>query len=109
MLKQFHGQASARAMVSELAKTRERDKTKPPREWDGWHFRITLIFDAAANFIVTPADDDISHLRAWGQKRAIRTIAQTISQPIHVMLGWAACHSRICLWMAIRNIQHFLN
>jgi hypothetical protein len=28
-------------------------------------------------------------------------ITQTMPQPIHVMFGWAACHSRIFLWMAI--------
>jgi hypothetical protein len=36
-----------------------------------------------------------------GQSRIARTIAQTMPQPIHVMFGWAACHSRIFLWMAI--------
>jgi hypothetical protein len=36
-----------------------------------------------------------------GQKKRTRTIAQTRPHPSHVMLGWAACHSRIRLWKAI--------
>jgi hypothetical protein len=37
-----------------------------------------------------------------GQSNSTRTIAQTMPHPIHVMFGWAACHSRILLWMVIR-------
>ena len=29
-----------------------------------------------------------------GQNSSTRTIAQTIPHPIHVMFGWAACHSK---------------
>jgi hypothetical protein len=42
-----------------------------------------------------------------GQNRIVRTIAQTMPQPIQVMFGWAACHSRICLWMAISAMSVF--
>jgi hypothetical protein len=35
------------------------------------------------------------HLKVLeGQNNSTRTIAQTIPHPIHVMFGWAACHSR---------------
>jgi hypothetical protein len=32
-----------------------------------------------------------------GQNSSTRTIAQTIPHPIHVMFGWAACHSKTLL------------
>src|ERR1051326_559717 len=38
------------------------------------------------------------------QNRINRTIAQTITQPIHVTVGWSACHSRIFLWMSMNEI-----
>ena len=60
-------------------------------------------FHPVANASVFPAGNDFPHPKARGHQMITITIAQTIPQPIHVMLGCAACQSRICLWMAIRN------
>ena len=56
---------------------------------DAFYFtRADFIFDAAANVFVFPAGNDFCHPKARrGQNRITRTIAQTIPQPIHVMLG----------------------
>ena len=40
------------------------------------------------------------HPKRLGQKRTTRTIAHTMPHPIHVMFGWAGCHSKIRLWNA---------
>ena len=43
------------------------------------------------------AGSSSGHCTVSGQKRSIKTIAQTSPQPIQVVVGWAACHSRIRL------------
>jgi hypothetical protein len=40
----------------------------------------------------------VGYLKVFeGQNSSTRTIAQTIPHPIHVMFGWAACHSKTLL------------
>ena len=65
---------------------------------DAFYFtRADFVLAAAANVLACPVGNDFFQPKARGQNRIVRTIAQTMPQPIHVMFGWAACHSRICL------------